>query len=83
VARGAALLASYSAGLGLPFMATTAFVAPLTAAVGRVRGAYPAINAAAAVLLVTMGVLTLTNRLTVLRSCRSWTRSRRSIATRA
>src|SRR5215470_12046597 len=30
-ARGAALLAAYSAGLGLPFLATAAFVGPATA----------------------------------------------------
>jgi cytochrome c-type biogenesis protein len=66
VARGAALLAAYSAGLGLPFLAAAAFVAPVTALLARVRGAYPALNAAAAVLLVGMGALTLANRLTVL-----------------
>jgi cytochrome c-type biogenesis protein len=62
--RGAALLAAYSAGLGLPFLATAAFVAPTTKLLGRVRGAYPALNAAAALLLVGMGALTLTGRLT-------------------
>jgi cytochrome c-type biogenesis protein len=62
--RGAALLAAYSAGLGLPFLATAAFVTPMTKLLGRVRGAYPALNAAAAVLLVGMGALTLTGRLT-------------------
>ena len=65
-ARGAALLAAYSAGLGLPFVATAAFVAPLTRLVRRVRGAYPALNAVAAILLIGIGALTLTNRLTVL-----------------
>jgi len=64
VARGAALLAAYSAGLGLPFLASAAFVAPMTKLLGRVRGAYPAMNAAAALLLIGMGGLTLTNRLT-------------------
>jgi cytochrome c-type biogenesis protein len=66
VGRGAALLAAYSAGLGLPFLALSAFVAPATALLARVRGAYPALNAAAAVLLIAMGALTLTNRLTAL-----------------
>jgi cytochrome c-type biogenesis protein len=64
--RGAALLAAYSAGLGLPFLAAAAFVTPVTALLARVRGAYPALNAAAAVVLIGMGVLTLTNRLTLL-----------------
>lgn len=63
--RGAALLAAYAAGLGLPFLATAAFVAPMTRLLGRVRGAYPALNAGAALLLIGMGALTLTNRLTV------------------
>jgi cytochrome c-type biogenesis protein len=62
--RGAALLAAYSAGLGLPFLATAAFVAPMTRLLGRARGAYPALNAAAALLLVGMGALTLSGRLT-------------------
>jgi cytochrome c-type biogenesis protein len=64
-ARGAALLAAYSAGLGLPFLVTAAFVAPMTAVLGRVRGATPALNVAAAALLVGMGALTLTNHLTL------------------
>lgn len=65
-ARGAALLAVYSAGLGLPFLATAAFVGPMTALLARVRGAYPALNAVAAVFLIAMGALTLSDRLTVL-----------------
>ena len=65
-ARGAALLAAYSAGLGLPFLATAAFVGPMTALLARVRGAYRALNAVAAVFLIAMGVLTLSDRLTVL-----------------
>ncbi len=65
-ARGAALLAAYSAGLGLPFLATAAFVGPMTALLARVRGAYPALNAVAAVFLIAMGALTLSDRLTVL-----------------
>lgn len=62
--RGAALLASYSAGLGLPFVATSLFIEPVSAALGRMRGAYPVLNAAAAALLIGMGVLTVTGRLT-------------------
>jgi len=64
--RGAALLAAYSAGMGLPFLAAGAFVGPVTALLARIRGAYPALSAAAAVLLIAMGALTLTDRLTVL-----------------
>lgn len=40
----------------------------MTALVGKVRGLYPIINTVAAVFLIAMGVLTLTNRLTVLNS---------------
>lgn len=68
VVRGAALLAAYSAGLGLPFLAAAAFVTPVSALLRRVRGAYPALNAAAALLLISMGALTLTNRLTAINS---------------
>lgn len=67
-ARGALLLCAYSVGLGLPFVVAGFFLGPMTAIVGRVRGAYPVINTLAAVLLIGMGVLTLTNRLTVLNS---------------
>lgn len=62
--RGAVLLAAYSAGLGLPFLAAAAFVGTVTALLKRIRGAYPALNAAAAVFLIAMGALTLTGRLT-------------------
>ena len=65
-ARGALLLSAYSAGLGLPFVAAGLFLGPMTALVGKVRGLYPVINGVAAVFLIALGVLTLTNRLTVL-----------------
>ena len=64
--RGAVLLAAYSAGLGLPFLAAGAFLAPVGRLLARLRGARAALNGAAAALLIVMGVLTLTNRLTVL-----------------
>jgi cytochrome c-type biogenesis protein len=65
-ARGAALLAAYSAGLGLPFLGCAALVGPVTAMLGRIRGAYPALNAIGAVVLIAIGALTLTNHGTVL-----------------
>jgi cytochrome c-type biogenesis protein len=68
VVRGAALLATYSAGLGLPFLACAALVGPVTALLGRLRGAYPALNATAAVVLIAIGALTLSNRETALNS---------------
>lgn len=64
VARGAALLAAYSAGMGVPFIATGLFVSPVTSVLSRVRGAAPIVNAVAAALLIAMGALTLTNHLT-------------------
>jgi cytochrome c-type biogenesis protein len=67
-ARGALLLCAYSVGLGLPFVFGGFFLGPMTSAVRRVRGAYPVINSVAAVLLIGMGLLTVTNRLTVLNS---------------
>jgi cytochrome c-type biogenesis protein len=65
-ARGAVLLGAYSAGLGLPFMVAAVFLGQMTALIRRMRAAYPVINAAAAGLLIVMGLLTITNRLTVL-----------------
>jgi cytochrome c-type biogenesis protein len=64
-ARGALLLASYSAGLGLPFIAAAAFIAPVSGLLTRLRGGHAVVTALAAALLIAMGVLTLTNRLTV------------------
>jgi cytochrome c-type biogenesis protein len=65
-AIGALLLAAYSAGLGLPFLAAAAFVRPVSALIRHLRGIYPVINITAAVLLIAVGILTLTNRLTTL-----------------
>jgi cytochrome c-type biogenesis protein len=65
-AQGALLLGAYTLGMGLPFVAGAAFLGPVTRLVGRVRGAYPVLNGAAAVLLIAMGLLTATDRLTLL-----------------
>jgi cytochrome c-type biogenesis protein len=67
-ARGALLLTAYSAGLGLPFIVAGVFVGPVIVVIRRFRGVYPIVNVVAAVVLIGMGVLTLTNRLTVLNS---------------
>ena len=67
-ARGALLLCAYSAGLGLPFVLAGLFLGPVTAIVRSVRGAYPVINTVAAAFLIGMGVLTMTNQLTILNS---------------
>jgi len=65
-AEGALLLAAYALGMGLPFLAAAAFLSPVTRLIHRIRGAYPVLSGAAAVLLIGMGVLTLTDRLTML-----------------
>jgi cytochrome c-type biogenesis protein len=64
-AQGAALLALYSAGLGLPFLLAAGLSGILTSLLARVRGAYSALNAVAAVFLIAMGLLIFTNRLTL------------------
>jgi len=63
-AQGALLLAFYSAGLGVPFLIAAALSGFLTRLLTRVRGAYSALNAVAAVFLIGMGVLIFANRLT-------------------
>jgi cytochrome c-type biogenesis protein len=66
--RGALLLTAYSAGMGLPFIAAGVFLGPAMSLIRRFRGVYPILNVTAAVVLIGMGLLTLTNRLTVLNS---------------
>src|SRR3989440_11580604 len=64
-ARGALLLAFYSAGLGLPFLIAAGLSGMLTRGLARVRGAYGVLNAVAAAFLIGMGLLIFSNRLTV------------------
>ncbi len=66
--QGAVLLATYSAGLGIPFLVAAGLSGVIMQGLARVRGAYGAINAVAAVFLIGMGVLIFTNRLTSLNS---------------
>src|SRR3989440_7460328 len=61
---GALLLASYSVGLGLPFLVAAGLSGMLTGLLAKVRGAYAVLNAVAAVFLIAMGVLVFSNRLT-------------------
>jgi cytochrome c-type biogenesis protein len=63
--QGALLLAGYSAGLGLPFLIAAGLSGVLTRLLARVRGAYAALNAVAAVFLIGMGILIFSNRLTL------------------
>lgn len=64
-AQGALLLAFYSVGLGVPFLVAAGLSGLLTRLLTRVRGAYAALNAIAAVFLIGMGVLIFANRLTI------------------
>jgi cytochrome c-type biogenesis protein len=66
--QGAILLAAYSLGLGIPFMVAAGLSGMLTRLLTRVKGAYPAMNAIAAVFLIGMGFLIFSNRLTVFNS---------------
>lgn len=66
--QGALLLATYSAGLGIPFLVAAGLSSLIMRGLARVRGAYRAINAVAAVFLIGMGLLIFTNRLTALNS---------------
>jgi cytochrome c-type biogenesis protein len=63
--QGALLLASYSAGLGLPFLVAAGLSGVLTRLLARIRGAYAVLNAVAAMFLIGMGVLIFSNRLTI------------------
>jgi len=67
-AQGAVLLAAYSAGLGVPFLVAAGLSGMLTPLLARVKGAYSALNAVAAVFLIVMGVLIFSNRLTIFNS---------------
>lgn len=63
-AQGAALLAAYSAGLGLPFLATGLAFGRLAGAFGWVKRHFTAVTVASAGALALFGVLLTFNRLT-------------------
>jgi cytochrome c-type biogenesis protein len=56
----------YSAGLGVPFIATSLAINKFFAASARIRKHYHAIEVVSGVLLVAVGVLIFTNRFTVI-----------------
>ena len=60
VGAGAGLLAVYSLGLGLPFIAAAAAIGPFMRASGAIKKRFGAIEKAVGVLLVGTGVLFLT-----------------------
>jgi cytochrome c-type biogenesis protein len=66
VGQGVLLLAVYSAGLGIPFLATSLGVNQFFAAFARVRRYYKAIEVAAGALMIVVGVLIFTNRFTLI-----------------
>jgi cytochrome c-type biogenesis protein len=66
VLQGALLLAVYSLGLGIPFLITALAINLFFAAFARIRRHYHAIEVVSGGLLVVIGVLILTNRLTVI-----------------
>jgi cytochrome c-type biogenesis protein len=67
-ARGALLLAVYSAGLAIPFLLTAVAFSRMTTAFAVVKRHYAAIVAVGGVVLIAMGVLIWTNELTRLNS---------------
>ncbi len=66
VGEGTALLATYSAGLAIPFVLATLALDRFLAAFARFRGWLPWVNRVAGALLIAVGLLLLTGRFTVL-----------------
>jgi cytochrome c-type biogenesis protein len=66
VGEGVKLLAVYSAGLGVPFIATSLAINKFFAASARIRKHYQMIEVVSGVLLVVVGVLIFTNRFTII-----------------
>jgi cytochrome c-type biogenesis protein len=65
-AHGALLLAIYSAGLAIPFLATALAFSRMTSTFDAVKRHYPVLMAAGGAVLVAMGVLIYTNELSSL-----------------
>ena len=66
VGEGVQLLAVYSAGLGVPFIATSMAINKFLAASARIRKHYHTIEVVSGVLMVIVGVLIFTNRFTII-----------------
>jgi cytochrome c-type biogenesis protein len=66
IGQGVRLLAVYSLGLGVPFMATALMIDRFIAAKGRIGRYYHAIELVSGALLVVIGMLIFTNRFTVI-----------------
>jgi cytochrome c-type biogenesis protein len=66
IGEGVALLAVYSLGLGVPFILTSLAINQFFAATARIRRFYHAIEVTSGALLVVIGVLIFSNRLTLI-----------------
>ena len=66
VAKGVRLLAVYSLGLGVPFLATALMIDRFFSAMGRIRRYYHTIEIVSGALLVAIGLLIFTNKFTVI-----------------
>jgi cytochrome c-type biogenesis protein len=66
VSQGVRLLAVYSLGLGVPFLATALMIDRFFSAMGRIRRYYHAIEIVSGALLVVIGLLIFTNKFTVI-----------------
>ena len=66
VGEGVQLLAVYSAGLGVPFIATSLAINQFLAASARIRKHYHTIEVVSGVLMVIVGVLIFTNKFTII-----------------
>jgi cytochrome c-type biogenesis protein len=68
VSQGAVLLSVYALGLGIPFIATALFFNTALNAFGWIKKNYRAVNIVSGVLLLAMGILILTDRMTAVNS---------------
>jgi cytochrome c-type biogenesis protein len=66
VSQGVRLLAIYSLGLGVPFLATALMIDRFFSAMGRIRRYYHTVEIVSGALLVVIGLLIFTNRFTVI-----------------
>ena len=66
VGEGVQLLAVYSAGLGVPFIATSLAINQFLAASARIRKHYHTIEVVSGALMIAVGVLIFTNKFTVI-----------------
>ena len=66
VGKGVQMLAVYSLGLGVPFLATALMIDRFFGAMGRIRRYYHTIELVSGALLIVIGLLIFTNRFTVI-----------------